>query len=362
LVAFGALGMLWSDAAWPERFSAFGRFAKLLAIPLLLCHFRHSDRARWVLATFLASCTAVLMASYIHAVVPFLGHGERGVPVKNSIAQSQEFAFCIAALVLLATQFLRDNRRPAAIGAVALALVFLLDMLFIVSSRTALVSLAVLFVVLCAWRLSWRGAAVAAIAALVVVGSVWIASPYLRGRTTQLVTDIQRYQDDGTFFSSGGQRLEFWRRSLGFVEQAPVIGHGTGSIRGLFERALANTTDREKFFGIVANPHNQTLAVAIQLGLVGVLLLYAMWFVHLRTFATGQGFAAWIGFAAVVQNFTSSVANSHLFDSVEGWIYVLAVGAAAGALLKEQRMPDAIGNAGGAPAFRLSAGDSKGVA
>jgi hypothetical protein len=32
----------------------------------------------------------------------------------------------------------------------------------------------------------------------------------------------------------------------------------------------------------------------------------------------------------VVENFVSSLLNSHLFDFTEGWIYVLAVGIAGG--------------------------------
>ena len=37
--------------------------------------------------------------------------------------------------------------------------------------------------------------------------------------------------------TSIGLRLEFWQKSLRFFAEAPVIGHGTGSTRGLFEQA-----------------------------------------------------------------------------------------------------------------------------
>ena len=110
-------------------------------------------------------------------------------------------------------------------------------------------------------------------------------------------------------------------------------GHGTGSIRGLFERAAVGKTGVAG--EVVSNPHNQTLAVAVQLGLVGVIALYAMWLVHFLLF-TRSGFAAWIGLFAVVQNVLASVFNSHLFDSAEGWIYVLGVGIAGGMVLKQR--------------------------
>jgi O-antigen ligase len=71
----------------------------------------------------------------------------------------------------------------------------------------------------------------------------------------------------------------------------------------------------------------------VQWGLLGVVLLYAMWFAHLRLF-TGNDLPAWIGLVVVVQNITSSLVNSHLTDFHEGWIYVLGVGVAGGMVLK----------------------------
>ena len=60
-----------------------------------------------------------------------------------------------------------------------------------------------------------------------------MTSPKLQHTTDTFVRDYQLYveQDVPT---SVGLRLEYWRKSLGFVAEAPLIGHGTGSIRGLF--------------------------------------------------------------------------------------------------------------------------------
>jgi hypothetical protein len=123
-----------------------------------------------------------------------------------------------------------------------------------------------------------------------------------------------------------GSRLEFWRKSLRFFIDAPVIGHGTGSTRGLFEQAAFGIGVHAE---IVSNPHNQTLNVAVQWGSIGVILLYAMWLIHLSLFR-GEGLAQWIGLAVVAQNIFTSMFNSHLFDFQEGWIYVLGVGVAGG--------------------------------
>jgi hypothetical protein len=129
--------------------------------------------------------------------------------------------------------------------------------------------------------------------------------------------------------SGMGSRLEYWRKSLHFVADAPLLGHGTGSIRGLFAGAAAATEADPLRSEIVSNPHNQTLSVAVQWGVVGVLVLYALWFAHLLVFR-GEGLACWIGLLVVVQNMLSSLLNTHLFDFTPGWIYVLGVGVAGG--------------------------------
>jgi hypothetical protein len=84
---------------------------------------------------------------------------------------------------------------------------------------------------------------------------------------------------------------------------------------------------------VIGNPHNQTLNVAVQWGSAGVVILYAMWLVHLLLFR-GQDLAAWIGLMVVLQNVFTSLFNSHLFDFHEGWMYVLGVGVTGGMALR----------------------------
>ncbi len=71
----------------------------------------------------------------------------------------------------------------------------------------------------------------------------------------------------------------------------------------------------------------------MQWGVVGIVVLYAMWLSHLLLFR-GEGLMAWIGLMVVVQNIFTSLFNSHLFDFHEGWMYVLGVGIAGGMVLK----------------------------
>src|SRR5262249_7654688 len=110
------------------------------------------------------------------------------------------------------------------------------------------------------------------------------------------------------------------------VAEAPVIGHGTGTIGKLFQRDAAPGIDP---MFLTDNPHNQLFAVAIQLGLVGAVVLVAMWVAHLALLR-GRSLLAWLGFVIVLQHVMGSLFNSFLFDFTHGWLYVFGVGIAGG--------------------------------
>lgn len=341
LVGFAIVGTLWSDASWGARLHAISPTLKLLVLPGLFYHFERSSRGTWVLVAFLISCTVLLVLSFAVAVEPGLTfkrpgeHGvARGIFVKNYIAQSQEFALCAVALAYPIFSLLRANmiRQALALGAISLG--FIANMAFVVVSRTAMVTMPIMLAVFALLHLKWRTSVMIFAAAAIMAGLAFAASPQLQWTTETFFRDYRLYKSENAP-TSIGIRLEFWKKSLGFFAEAPVVGNGTGSTRGLFERAAVGHASSATG-QVIGNPHNQTLAVAVQWGTVGVVLLYAMWLAHLLLFR-GEGFAAWIGLLVVVQNMFSSLFNSHIFDFHEGWMYVLGVGVAGGMTLAARR-------------------------
>jgi O-antigen ligase len=144
--------------------------------------------------------------------------------------------------------------------------------------------------------------------------------------------EIKEYQASDAV-TSLGEHTEFSKASLAIIASAPLFGHGTGSIASEFREIAAGETGAAAVATV--NPHNQTFAVAIQLGLLGTVVLWAMWIAHLLLFR-GQGIAAWLGTIVVVENIVSSIAHSHLFDFNSGWLYVFAVGVMGGTVLRER--------------------------
>jgi O-antigen ligase len=336
LFALALAGTLWADVPWAERLHALGQASKLLMLPVLLYHFERSARGLQVMIAFLVSCVLLMLMSFVVAFDPGLAlksGAEYGVPVKNYIDQSQEFALCAVVLAYPAVTLWRANRTWLAALLIAISLCLVANMLFVAVSRTALVTMPIMLAVFALLHLKWRSVVIVACVTAVLGGAVWAASPKLRWTAETFVRDYRLYKEHNTP-TSIGLRLEFYRKSLRFISEAPFIGHGTGSIRELFEQAAVD--QRGAAAEVIANPHNQTLNVAIQWGVIGIVVLYAMWLVHLMLFR-GEGLATWIGLMVVVQNIFTSLFNSHIFDFTEGWMYVLGVGIAGGMLLRNLR-------------------------
>ena len=330
------IGTLWaSDIPWQARLHGMNPVAKMLAIPFLVYHFERSHRGMWVFIAFLVSCFLLMIMSWVVLFVPTLAFKEAGpgVPVKNYIDQSQEFALCAFALAWPVLDLVRKRsfRRAALLTAVALS--FIVNLIFVNVARTAFVYMPAMLLAFVLLHLKWRDIILIVVASTIAVGAAWSVSPNLREKVGKIFTEYDKYQDPSQI-TSVGQRLEYWTKSIKFIKEAPLAGHGTGSTKTLFVQDAVGKTGLAA--EIIGNPHNQTLNVAVQWGVIGVIVLYVMWIVHAAQFL-GPGLVPWLGILIVVQNVVSSLFNSHLFDFHEGWMYVLGVGIAAGMISGRRR-------------------------
>ena len=338
-----AFGLLWSEASWSERWAGLHPYHKLLAFPLLWVQFRESPRAHWILLAFLASCTALLALSFGFELTgaSWRFAKQPGVPVRDYIAQSGEFLLCGFSLLACSIAFYRKGQHRVAAGSLLLSLLFFLNLIYVASARTTIVVAFVLMTFL-AWRLFAGIQKIAvAFAGTVILLALTFGSPQVRDRIDAFWQELELQQHDSDQLTSTAIRLEMWWRSVSFVREAPILGHGSGSIRKLF-RDSASTASALAAIE-TNNPHQQVLAVAIQLGLVGIIFLLAMWLAHLWLFLS-NGLPGLFGGMIVLQNVTSSLFNSHLFDFSQGWLYVFGVGVAGAMVRSDEAFPHSVPN------------------
>jgi O-antigen ligase len=331
----GVIGTLWADVSWSERFLGLGSFHRLLVIPLLFAQFRRSEHGKYVIYGFLLSSALVLIASYVLVLNPQLIPPQKavGVPAHDDIFQGTLCVICGFGALGCAARQAANRYWGSALAYTAVAATFLANFLFVPEfSRSAIVVAAAL-TALFGWRFfRWKGLLAASGLAIAVSAIVWSTSLSFRERVYNSVDELRGYtaRNEAT---SIGQHLAFLNESLTIISSAPLLGHGTGSIAKEFRQI---TSEASGASGVATvNPHNQTFAVAIQIGLLGAIVLWAMWIAHFRLFRE-EGILAWMGTMIVVENIVSSFVHSHLFDSAHGWLYVFGVGVLGGMALRQR--------------------------
>jgi O-antigen ligase len=344
LFALLIVSVAWSDAAWRDIMRSVESCARLAAIPLIAAHARSSpglcERA---LIAFAVGCTALLVASWFSyalslGTVPAAVRLDvpTGVPVRDYLAQSTFFALAAFGIAHLALNMWIGGERHRAALLFGLTCAFVANLAVVYSSRTILVVMPalILLFLLQRWSSDARGRKwkLAAAVALVLAVGIYPAAERLPSVETQLA----QTQDAGVP-TSAGMRLAYWQVSLAALRDAPVLGHGAGAGKLIFGQS--ELLARFGSTSLVGNPHNQVLNFGVQIGLVGILGVMAMWTVHASAFF-GRGILCWLGLGLVAQNVASCLFNSHLFDFAPGWTYVFGVGLLLGSF---ERRPAMIG-------------------
>jgi hypothetical protein len=222
LVALAAVGTLWSEASWGARLYALSPATKLLFLPLLFYHFARSTRGMWVFVAFLASCTLLTVAFWMVAIDPGLSLKASGEPtghgifVKNYIDQSQEFVLCTVVLVFPIITLLRAGKIRPALLLTAVVANFILNMVFVVVSRTALVTLPVMLAVFAMAHLKRRMNVLLSVAAVVLGALAWTVSPQLQATTDRFAREYRIYKELNQP-TSIGLRLELLFRREGLA-------------------------------------------------------------------------------------------------------------------------------------------------
>lgn len=199
----------------------------------------------------------------------------RNTVFKEYTQQGLTFLMLASMAVAVALVAQRPKQRMLAC---ALALLTLVNVVFILKSRTTYITLVPL-IVYWAWRLfgrqgaGWRAVAATGALLLAIAALSWAVQP-VRERLLQSVTqEVTRYaaQREPT---SMGIRLELWRRTLPLIEDAPVFGHGLGQWPPLYRAAIEKLPQFDAF--LMGHPHQEMLLIWTEQGTVGLLVYLAL--------------------------------------------------------------------------------------
>src|SRR5262249_6960861 len=147
-----------------------------------------------------------------------------GVPVKDYISQSGMFTICVFVILRFAYDRWRSAQHSLALALFILAGIFLANILYVATSRTFLIVIPVLLVVFGYQAFRWKGAILLLVGILALGMAAWPSSSFLRLRVSSFFGEVSSYQPSANP-TPAGERLEFWRKSFGFIREAPIFGH-----------------------------------------------------------------------------------------------------------------------------------------
>ena len=344
-VLFGllVLGALHGAAEPGEARKALFKYADLLLIPVMATFFSEPSTRRMSLYAFVSSIIVTVLLSFALYVglsrSPLLVYDQTyAVPFKHSLTHSILVGFGTFVFVQFAVAARSRATRWTWLSLAALAMA---NITFLVPGRTGYLILGALalYTGFALWR--WAGLIRMIALSLLVIAIAYHASDRFRDRVTRGLAEYsaQRAGAPVDAASAVGLRIEFYRNSAAIVRDHPLFGAGTGGFRSAY-------ADRVKGSGMTAtaNPHNEYLLIAVQLGIAGLLaMLYMFWVQWSNAPRLESTLQCHLARGLVLTIAIGCLFNSLLFDHTEGLLFAwLTALLYAGSQSKQDTRPSAL--------------------
>ena len=304
---------------------ALGKASRLLLIPVLISLHPERQYQERALRAFKAAVVLTLVLSFLVwlGLTPEAGFVEHSqidpVVFKLKITHSVLMSFGAFAFALQAREAAdwRSRMLPALLAGLAAFNVF-----YMVHGRTGqLVLLALLLYFFFSW-LRWRGLLVAAAAGATIAGTAYLApSSALHQRVQTTIVEISDWRA-GKPAQLANMRLEAWSNSVEIVKSHPLVGAGTGGFAAAYARQVQGTSMMP-----LRQPENQYLLTTIQLGIVGLAALLALFAVQWRLASRlATRMDTDLSRGLVVTMAVGCLFNSFLLDHTESLFYAWLTG------------------------------------
>lgn len=322
--ALAAIGMLYSSAPWSDRLQTLWGWRRFGYALILLGVFAPEAWKQRFVAVFFTAASLGLVASFL-SWLDIIGTRSRdftGIVLQNHATQGIVFSLAI----LCAAHYARNASARTRWGLVAAMTLFAGNIVFVTPGRSGYLALLVAAIVSGVMLYGWRRARVWLPTGLALAVLTLVASPMLRDRITQGWNEIDDAANPAiaSVYTSMGIRIVLYRTTIELIRERPVFGHGTGSFGKEYSARVArHYTDWQAAPG--ADPHNQYLYIAMELGMVGLAAFIAVLITgFLAARASPYG---WIGVAALAIWCLTSLFSSHFRTFPEGHLIGLFLGA-----------------------------------
>ncbi|WP_028319156.1 O-antigen ligase family protein [Desulfobulbus elongatus] len=273
------LGLCWTESL-QDGLAVIRKQWKVMLAPFLLTTIRWEWRQRYVVA-FIAGVTATMLAVSLDQFdLLQKGLSEDELFFHTLTIQLQYTPMLAFAIYLLAHQLLWGGKNGWQWWGLLAFAALLTVHLFTTMGRAGHCAFFVLMAVLLFqyYRKNvLRAGLIAAVLFPLVFTAAYRLSPVFQGRMDAIVENIRTFRDNPN--TSVGLRLHYWTISWQIIRQSPWIGVGTGDFASAYSAMNESVSP-----GVPTtnNPHNQYVFLTVQLGVLGLLSLLGLLFVHFR--------------------------------------------------------------------------------
>lgn len=329
IAALGAIGVTYSLAPTAEALRFFVKHLVLLTIPIIASLAWTQRERDLAIKAFGISMLVVLAMSYglFVGLIPRLwpvikGFASNAYVFRLQITHSYLMAF---AVFIYAAYAYTATRRIARIGWAIASLAALINVGVLVQGRTGYITVLMLALVVLGNRFGWRGVVAALVGGTVLVAGTYDTSSAFRERIDQVGNEWARWKAGGPPTLGGVyERLNFFANTWHIIEEHPVTGVGTGSFAEAYRREVIGADQP-----VTQNPHSQYLLTTAEQGVLGLALLFGLFYALWRDGRRrAQSTDRLVLHALIAATIVSALVNSVFIDHVETLFFAWGCGVA----------------------------------
>jgi O-antigen ligase len=304
----------------PMRYALIGlfKYAKIIYLVFLLPLFTLPQWRKYAVhAMFLGVFINVIAALLQTWKVSVFGSPD--ITIGGYFVHPLYTSVLIAFAAFMAANYFLDQQKYKWVYG-ALFLLYSYTLFFVYIERTGYLIFFCLLLLGCWQRWRWRGLLASFVAASLLGGALYKFSPVFGARVVEGINNFKLYHAEKDHGTSWGYRLVFVRYSMKLIEQHPLIGNGTGSFSVLYSKSGGPPLNEGELLG---HPHNEYILIAVQLGLVGLLVFLAwlaiQWRESLRLPLLEQRAVQGLIATFVINGFC----NASLYVNTTGVLYIV---------------------------------------
>lgn len=347
LLAVICLGFFYTQAPAELALHDLKKYQKLLMVPVFVALYPGATWSRRVVAAYAAGVMVLMLPTLmdgaaVAAGMPWLAEG--WAPFRNESYNPESLVywrnhivhgFHVVILFVICVSTLLSRGAGQRLWAALVAVFVVLDVVFLIHGRAALLSLLLVCFI---WALSYGSARLRTGMALVLVllsWGVYQQSEKLQARVHSVFQEGAGYVENQDSQTSGGIRLHYWRMSLEMFRESPLLGTGPGSFRQRLEEPTNPLRDQTH-----RHAHNEYISLLSQHGMVGLFIFLALvWQIVRAARGHPDPRLSRILQMGLLIFLINAATDSSLHNQSEGWTFVLLAALSAAAVASPKRLP-----------------------